>query len=233
MTDKGNRDHVPSQHYFAPSLRKQFNLSGLLTLRTHPACNAAYRVDEEYFGATAGALAPDSPAGQALMRDLFNRYRRGSMVGLVQNVVGGFSTQVNGIALPPNLLALKVQGERIQRVLWKIVRGLFYHHYGTVLREAAPRYIELVEPAAPIPEMFNAVLATKSLGLYQGIFAYKNTIYRSASQGIAQDVWAMCFWDRVIAVVAFNVDPTRLPERVPLLIEVDPGPPPIEERRSA
>jgi hypothetical protein len=223
MTDRGNRDHVPPQQFFPPSLRKVYH-PNLITLRTHVACNSEYKDDEEYFVASTLPLVTDTVAGGVLARDMFNRNQRGSMVGLVNHVMRGFSTHVRGIALPPNLIALNVRGERVHRVIWKITRGLYYYSHGAVLPESVPRYIELIEPARDVPKEFNAVLAAESLGEYQAVFAYKNTIYQGLNQ--AQDVWAMLLWDRIIVLVAFGIDHGRLPDRIPLLKARDPGEPP-------
>ena len=46
---------MPAKQFFAPRLRVSENLSQLVTVPAHRACNKAYEKDEEYF---AWALVP-------------------------------------------------------------------------------------------------------------------------------------------------------------------------------
>src|ERR1700675_2934222 len=95
LTEPINRDHVPPSLFFASELRKQFNISELITLPTHSACNARWKLDEEYFVHTLLPLARGSISGDALWRDCMARFERGKNVPLANQVLKEFQHTVN------------------------------------------------------------------------------------------------------------------------------------------
>lgn len=219
-----NRDHVPPRHYFATRLRRQFNLDRLITLRTHVACNSAYREDEEYFSAAVAPLAIHTPTGLALVEDMFDRAANGSMTKLVNHSIAEFEENPPEIVVPEGKIAKRIRRSRVERIIWKIVRGLFFHRHGEVLPESTPHAARLLSPDEPVPDVYKYVVATEPLGPYATAFDYKNQLYQFATK--AHDVWALLFWDGIIAFCAFPVDVEALPEIVPLAEAPDPGPRP-------
>jgi hypothetical protein len=98
------------------------------------------------------------------------------------------------------MVAMRVSGARIGRVVWKIVRGLWYLKHRTFLPDSTPHAIELQEPENRDPlnfdEYWTRVKASPSLGSYQAVFAYKYKCFEAGDLRVHG--WAMLLWDRVI-----------------------------------
>ena len=125
-----NVDHVPPKLSFPEELRKGLNL---LTIRTHVACNSDWRMDEEYFVHTLVPFARGTPSGNAAIRQSLKKYQVGRNVPLINMVMDEFKHVVNGVHLPANRVAKLIDADRFHDVLYKIVRGLHFHHAGEIL----------------------------------------------------------------------------------------------------
>ncbi len=117
-------DHVPPKQFFPKDLRNRENL---LTLPTHACCNASYGKDEEYVRHALGAVALRGPIGEELGQDMARAYHRpdGRGMSLYCKIHGEFELRPGGIYLPQGVISKTFDGERLHRVMWKIVRGLF------------------------------------------------------------------------------------------------------------
>ena len=102
----------------------------LLTIPVHADCNKAYQYDEDYFVHTLMPFAPKSYAGRAIYNDVLQKFRGGRKVGLTRGVLEEFEPMPSGLILPANKVVKRFQGERVSRIAWKIVRGLYFHHHG-------------------------------------------------------------------------------------------------------
>jgi hypothetical protein len=74
LADPTNTDHVPPRRFHAEGVRKAENLSQLLTIKVHKACNESYRLDEEYFVYALMPFACGSVAGDALHHEILGKY---------------------------------------------------------------------------------------------------------------------------------------------------------------
>jgi hypothetical protein len=111
-----------------------------------------------------------------------------------------------GLTLPPNLVAKRIEGGRVHRVAWKIIRGLYFHRFGQVLPEDTPNGLEIVPPDRPPPtEFFIGLSNESSLGRYPGVFDYKSSRFPEMRNF---NYWAMLLWDRLILIMYFH-DPAR------------------------
>ena len=52
---------------------------------------------------------------------------------LYQAVRREFEKQPSGLHLPGGRVVKRFQGERVNRVVWKLVRGLYFHEMSSVL----------------------------------------------------------------------------------------------------
>lgn len=146
ITEHASVDHVPPKQFYAPELRVQHNLSRLLTLPAHGACNKSFQSDEEYFAWSLGPIAGGSVAADALIRYQTAKFRAGKAQGLGHAVLEEFESRPSGLYMPPGVVVKRVQGERLVRVAWKIVRGLYRHEHGEVLPDDTPKTMEFIEP---------------------------------------------------------------------------------------
>jgi hypothetical protein len=134
-------DHVPPLLFFPKELRRKYNISNLLTIPVHTACNLEFQLDEEYFVHTLLPMTRGSEAGDAHHARIFRKMQTGKNVPLVNMVMDEFKNVVKGVHLPANRVAKLIDHARFFRVLWKIIRGLHYHHTGEILppKIAPPR----------------------------------------------------------------------------------------------
>lgn len=194
-------DHVPPRQLYAKEIRKEHS-PNLLTIPVHAACNRSYQHDEDYF---VNALAPygaGSYSGGAFLQEVFKKYGAGEKIPLVHKVLNEFQHAPGGILLPPGLVAQRIEGARIHRVAWKIVRGLYFREFGEFLPENTPNSLEIAPPDRPPPERFlHALHDVASRGSYPGVFDYKLAQYPSLNDF---NYWGMLFWDRLILIMSFH-----------------------------
>ena len=129
-----NVDHVPPRQFYGKAIRKRHN-PNLLTLRVHKRCNQQYQHDEDYFVNTLIPLVHDTYAGNVVLRDDLEKYRNRQQVGLMQKVLREFDNRPSGLILPRGKVVKRLDGQRVHRIAWKIVRGLYFYHEGKVLPE--------------------------------------------------------------------------------------------------
>lgn len=203
--DQSNKDHVPPQRFFGRKLRKALG-PRLNTLRTHRACNSAYREDEEYFVLALISYAHDSMAGLAVMEDLKRGLQDGHARGLYDSIKRGFSVVVaaDGRSL------FQYDKERIDRIVWKIIRGMYFVHVRRVLPVWQPFECILVPPTEaaeklPTVEWFSLLMETKSICDYGAVFDMRAV--GGIDANLRVHFQALLFWDRIIALVRFH-DPS-------------------------
>jgi hypothetical protein len=204
--ERVSADHVPPKQFYAPRLRQDINLNQLQTLPTHAQCNRSYSHDEEYVVAAFVPLAKGTLAANRLFDHHVAKFRRGEMQGLMRKIIASFDRRPSGLVLPQGQVLMRVEGERAKRVVWKIVRGLFYLKYTKVLPVDTPYMVEVQEPASKAvseyAEFWDEVKRQPSQGPYQGVFAFK---YLEVSE--AEDrlhLWGMLWWDKIIWFVAHD-----------------------------
>ncbi|MEA1927289.1 MAG: hypothetical protein U9N73_03720 [Candidatus Auribacterota bacterium] len=206
IKSKSTADHVPPQQIFAPGVRKKHNLDNLTTLPTHKNCNENYCLDEDYFVWSLAPIASMRPTAKAVVRHHTVKFRSGQCVGLGRKIIEQFTEKPGGIYLPGDLVAMSVEGNRINRVAGKIIRGLFWIENESFLPEETPYLLELIEPEnhgrCKHPEYWEPVKAQVSKGTYPGVFDYK---YLYAKAGELQlHVWGMLFWDQIMIFIAHH-----------------------------
>ena len=194
-----SRDHVPPLQVFPRTFRPE--LSKLITLPTHRRCNESYRSDEDYTVTALSSGAADSFTGKALWGDVVARLRKPEKKGLARKIVSEFSKVSPAGLVYPGLSHKSFDGVRVGRILWKIARGLFYHHTGRILPETTPCAMDFAAPGFPLPDVFSLVANEPEHGEYKGAFAYR---YKSFPEIDNAHFWAFLLWDRIIATVCFH-----------------------------
>ena len=182
-----------------------------MTLPTHRSCNESFGRDEEYVINTLAPLAIGSVAANALFQHIADRIQSGKAIGLSKKILQSFDKRPSGLYLPDGLVLMRVEGARISRVVWKIVRGLYKHEYGSVLPETTKYFVEIKEPMNKAPsindDLWEVVKTQQSKGPYQGVFAYKHL--RAEADGLVLYLWGMLWWDRLMVFVAHH-DPMQI-----------------------
>lgn len=196
-----SQDHVPPRQFYADAIRKQHN-PNLRTITVNTACNLAYQLDEDYFTNTVAPFARGSYSGNALLHEIFRKYHSGEKRGLVHKVHQEFEHRPSGLILPQGLVAKRIEGKRVRRVAWKIIRGLYFHHFNEVLPGDIPNRLEIVPPDQPPPKEFIIGLPDDPVrGQYPGVFDYKFAKFPEVHNF---NYWAMLLWDRIIMIMTFH-----------------------------
>jgi hypothetical protein len=208
-----SRDHVPPQQLWSPEIRRKFNVDQLITLPTHWTCNDSYKLDEEYAIRALSTAGYETPTGKSVVQHGWAKARRGKAVGLHRAILNSFDARPGGLHLPNDRVVLRIDGDRIKRVIWKIIRGLWFLEYQSSLPKETRYLIVIQEPenkdTPQFEEFWNIVRAQPSRGKYQAVFAHK--YFRFEEYGEVLHGWAMLLWDSVI-VYCIHFDPDKPPD---------------------
>ena len=100
---------------------------------------------------------------------------------LVMQILGEVEPRPAGLVLPGGKVVKRFDSNRIERVIWKIVRGLFFHHHGKTLPQKLKLTWTFTGPDdGPPPEHFqNFTPNHSSYGKYPGVFAYQFDAFRN------------------------------------------------------
>ena len=161
-SEEWNRDHVPPRAIFASSVRKEHN-PNLDSLVTHTGCNSSHQLDEEYFIVSLAGLLGTRTAS-AVMGDIRKKASEGSLGPLIREVLSRFGKVIG----PNGERTYTYDTVRVERALWKIVRGLYTLLTGEVLPEGRKAVIWLVQPGDPPGEVRESGLTLCSTSLAPG-----------------------------------------------------------------
>lgn len=197
---KYNRDHVPPKQCFAKKLLQKHN-PNLFWLPTHESCNKSYQLDEDYFVYSLMPFARGSYSGDTLRNKIFDDCGHIEQQFLLRKILNEFERRPSGLILPSAIVAKRFEGSRILRVAWKIVRGLYYHHFGISIPEVSLHGCELILPDQPPPPPFFHLPQEPVHGQYPAVFDYRFASYPEIHNF---NYWAMLLWDRIIVIVKFQ-----------------------------
>jgi hypothetical protein len=198
------RDHVPPKQVFPEDLRRRYDLN-LVTLPAHKTCNASFQRDEVYFVQSIGPLATNTYAGKALLEDLGESFKYPEGVALSRKVVNEFQWRLNGLWLPPGLVVKSFDPDRVHRVVWKIVRGLFFLETRRFLPTHTLRNFEIYSKGGePVSgPTIDRLRAAPGHTEHPAVFDYK-CIEATSETGYRFHVWALLFWDALMWIVLFH-----------------------------
>ena len=202
LEGKIDRDHVPPRQFYATNIRKKHN-PNLFTLPVHASCNKAFQKDEDYFIHSIAPIAQSSYSGSEIWKDIKHQFERpeGLMIG---NMISKeFDSRPSGLYLPNGKVIKRFDADRVWRVVWKIVRGLFFKEHNRILPDnTLQTYHKIISPEheEPPPE-FVVVRDTPSRGQYPGVFDYKYIVIPELNNF---HFLALLFWSRIIKLIAFH-----------------------------
>jgi hypothetical protein len=199
LTGKVSLDHVPPRQFF-PKSHRQMRSPNLLTLPAHGECNRSFQADEDYFFAALAGLNEHAQIHAWLMQDIQRKTRRSEAKGLRKSVLAEFSPSMSGIHLPNGLVAKGFDRKRVQRVVWKIVRGLSYHHFQIIVPEDAQYCVQIRQIQDSPPGIYKRYLSyTPPHGAYPEVFVYQ--FAKANGQGSFSALWALFFWESIVAII--------------------------------
>src|SRR5258708_7974551 len=97
---------------------------------------------------------PSGQSGDAAIRQSFRKYKEGRNVPLPNMVVNEFKHVVNGVHLAANRVAKKIDANRFHGVVYKIIRGLHFHHTAEYWPLIGPCPTPLPRPMSSKPQAF-------------------------------------------------------------------------------
>ena len=195
-----NRDHLPPKQFFTKELLRKHS-PDLSWLPTHQSCNKKFQHDEDYFVYSLMPFARGSYSGDSLRTKILDDCKHIQQKRLLMKVLGEFERQPNGLIMPPGIILKRFEGERIRRVAWKIVRGLFFSHFGVFIPEETVNGCELVMPDQKPPSPFFYLPSEPIYGKYPAVFDYR---FMSFQEIHNLNYWALLLWDRIIVIVKFQ-----------------------------
>lgn len=201
LTGKISRDHVPPRLFYPSEILKNKHDLNLLTYKVHTECNEKYKQDEEYFYMTLAPAANGSYVSQFLWKDIKKKTNLEKSKPLVIKIFNQFKKKIGSLYLPPDRIAIEFDGERIWRIIWKIIRGLFYYKFNQFLPEDIfKRFISI---GYEIPNEFRSISNQPSQGIHKGIIDYK--YLKISDANVNHYIWAMLFWDKLIVLTIFKI----------------------------
>jgi len=193
-------DHVPPKSFF-PSPKP----SNLITVPACPACNQGAGKDEEFFLATfMFSDAGTSEAGTRLWNEKLRRMYSKNW-GL-RRAIGSLLSHVN-VTTPAGLylgrrIAIDVDDSRLERVVTKIVRGLYFFEYGDRLHKTSSVQVLYLrsEDHVNLAKAHNHEMRDGSRG-WDGVFRYRFNRVATRPQG---SLWLLMFYDFAVFMAVTN-----------------------------
>jgi hypothetical protein len=129
---KTTKDHVPPRGLFGDTPGHN-----LITVPACAACNNSTSKDDEYFRLMSMEIdVSGHPVGQqvseATLRSILHPKKGGFRKSVFRSLQPVELTTKSGLYVGKTFL-MKLDAERILRIVGKIIRGLFYHHLGRPL----------------------------------------------------------------------------------------------------
>lgn len=206
------RDHIPAKQIFPTRIRKKFNLSNLVSLPACKDCNEKYQQDEDYFFQTIGAVDDGNDILKEVWYDISERLKKPECLKLNLQVLNQFTDDVRtpgGINIP-NAVAMQYKTARIDRVIWKITRGLYFIKFGKVLRADKQYTVNYIHgektglDEKPVTQLWSVVRTQEEHGAYGRVFSFKCLVIPGKKMITA---WGLLFWDRhLFMIIHHNPD---------------------------
>ncbi len=204
IKEENDDDHVPPKQLYSKEIRSSPQFPRMFKMPTHKECNDSFSKDEQYFTHALLPVALDSYTGFSLWKEIGDQYNSGKNIPLLKKSVAEIIQRPSGLVLPYGKVLKRFDPQRVWRVVWKINRGLFFHHYGIFLPEGNSRGFDLVSPNEEPPDTFNLVRNQISNGVYPSVFDYKYNKFDYPDGPTPFHVWAMLLWDKIIVITYFH-----------------------------
>ncbi len=181
------RDHIPPRCLFSKP-----RPSNLITVPCCGACNAELAKHDEYFriAITTGIDPEKFPKENADSIRALGNLARPASLGFAVQLLQNYEPATGGVT---------IDRSRIEIVLNRIARGLFYHHQGTRLPDALAFEMCMVKPSTKMHaagrERMNRLsgnLTTIGPGVFQYAFEHFDAFESPDPFGTA---WLMRFYD--------------------------------------
>jgi len=197
-----NKDHVPPKQLFFKVLRQNAPLQPLNTLKTHKECNSKYQKDEEYFVTSLFPFITDDLMKRGVLDHLRNISKREMGQTFLRMIQGEFTHKYGNIYIPDNKLGIRIDYDRVNNVVWKIARGIYFLENGEFLPGNVEHVIQGVyQKIDDIPDEVKKIyqyLNTSFKGQNPRIFTY-NMLSQECINFLH-----FVFWNSLGFIIAFK-----------------------------
>lgn len=205
--DEYSEDHIPPQDICPKELREAISrVYKFQKLPAHKGCNNSFSEDETYFVRVMTMIVGNkSMAGDALVNDFARHAKHPEHAGVLRRILGGYSKVMpSGIWLPPGKGITKIEYEKVHRVIWKIVRGLYFQIFkNKILPEGVERKITRYDPGTELPkELLEIEKRITTAGMHKEVFVYKYGYQEPPEPQI--HIVIMLFWKAVRFITIFH-----------------------------
>lgn len=209
-------DHIPPRAFFPKDVRVGLNLQ---VAPAHKTCNESFKADEEYFqhALFIEVLNKKPSITASLKNDFYRRADKPQTPALIRKISKGISnTTSGGIYLPHGIHQVEIDQLRIERVVLKIARGLFYIENNSFLPLQTAKDIRFCLNESEVPDLYKLYWPhVKIKGVYPKVFSYKyfNTCKFSLADKCPEldklHLYTLLFWEAVMFCVAFECSPSN------------------------
>ena len=194
-------DHVPPLQFYPKQIRGEIE-GRLLKLPTHKRCNMSFKNDEEYFVHTYSYhVDQNSDKACQLIEEIKRRSRKKQSQRLLHMIQKEFAdVTIGGIHLPDGIIVHNVNAARVDRIIRKIVQGLYYLEENKYLPHETAMWVQLYEKPNDMPDVFSKVFCETGSckGVYPKAFSYRHLNIQNYSY------WSMLFWDSLLFCLIFK-----------------------------
>lgn len=192
--DADTRDHIPPKCIF-PDPKP----NDLITVPACKACNSNTKLDDEYFRWLVATASEDSDGALKIITNKILpkvKKRPAFLVQIMNNSRHVETYSESGIYLG-NKPAFYIEKKRVQTVINKIVRGLYYKETKSMLPLDSLISNFSLNPKLDEPEKYVGSLPFYSIG--NGTFSYRYWLNEFNTQ---ESVWFIMFFDRTLFVIS-------------------------------
>ena len=199
-----NEDHVPPQRLIPISWRAHHQW---VKPRVHASCNRSYSDDEQYFYLRVIAMTHKTPAAAARGAELLAGERK--QAKQFRELRSQLSHRTPGGIYIPRKVVMHYEGNRTDRIVWKIARGCAYVESNTILPEPVGRnHVELLtydqfgDRVRTEPRLLDHLLRTRPVIDIKGAFSAR--IIHAEQDGIRLALCTMQFFGSVVGFAHFH-----------------------------
>jgi hypothetical protein len=197
-------DHVPPAQFFPSQLRQSLS-PNLLKLPTHYACNCAYQKDEDYFISSFFPITENSTVHNFLLEDIKAKLERKESKGFYNLIMNEFIERPSGLYLPNDKILKRIDGQRVKRITWKILRGLHYHIFKEYLAGDKIYRTKFFQSGDSYPEGYYKIMGNTELtGDYKEVFCYRVQAGCFLNPKVVFYAYSLIFWNSIEAFTFFH-----------------------------
>ena len=202
-----SRDHFPGKLFYPTDLREKFSKQNpFQKIPAHKKCNNQFGKDETYFVRVLTTMVAErSPIGEELFQDFGRHVQSGKNVKVLKDIMGGMSNKwSSGLYMPPGQMTVQLDREKIERIVWKLTRGIHFLNLKKVLPENTPGHITRYDKMPQFPPEFQEgfIKKVEPAGPHPDVLIYKYGYYDEPGNKV--HIMLIYLWKVILFFVSFH-----------------------------